>query len=63
MNKKEVENKIGKENWDLFCRWIYGQTYGMNDDGTPNYFECDVYSFLYKIKTGYDRQTDPLLWD
>ncbi len=62
MNEAEVIKRIGKSNWKKFCKWMYGQTMGLKD-GKPDYYECDVEAFVKKIKTGYDRQADPLAMD
>lgn len=61
--EQEVKKKIGEGNWEDFCRRIYGQTCGLNEDGTINYYECDVEAFIMKLSRGYDRQKDPLNWD
>lgn len=63
MTKQEVLDKIGKENWKAFDKWMRGQTVGVNDDLTLDYYECDVNAFKHKLDTGFDRQEDPLLWD
>jgi len=36
---------------------------GIYEDGSTNYYDCDVYAFKEKIDTEYDRQTDPNSWD
>lgn len=46
MQKKEVISKIGKDNWTKFMKFMYGQTIGINKNGTYNYYECDVENFL-----------------
>lgn len=63
MSEKEVKQKIGEENWEKFLQWMRGQTCGLNEDGTTNYYECDVDAFYTKIKIGYDRQKDSFNWD
>ena len=63
MTEYEVKKEIGENNWDKFCEWMYGQTVGLNEDGTTDYYDCDVEAFKRKIKKGYDRQQDPLAWD
>lgn len=45
MNKKQVIEKIGKENWDKFCIFMVGQTIGF-DKGVVDYYECDVNKFV-----------------
>ena len=63
MKKEEVIKLIGKSNWKRFCEWMRGQTVGMNKDGSIDYYENDVKAFMRLLKTGYDRQKDPLAWD
>jgi len=52
MNKHEVIEKIGKENWMAFCVFMFGQTVGVGKDGETDYYECDVENFLNKLKKG-----------
>jgi len=63
MREKEVKEKIGKGNWDAFNRWMAGQTVGIYPDGSTNFYNHDVETFLTKLKTSYDRQDNPLTWD
>lgn len=63
MKKAEVEKIIGKDNWEKFLHWMSGQTVGLYSDGETNYYDCDVEDFLELLKSGYDRQQDPLRWD
>lgn len=63
MTEQEVKDTIGEEHWSEFCKWMGGQTVGMNLDGSINYYECDVDAFKQKLKSGYDRQQDPGAWD
>jgi hypothetical protein len=63
MREKEIENLIGKENMPQFYSWMSGQTCGVYPDGDTDYYACDVEAFRTKLKTGYDRQDDPLAWD
>jgi hypothetical protein len=63
MTEQQVKKKIGNKNWEKFCEWMTGQTIGLNEDGTTDFYECDVEAFMQKLKTGYDRQDDPLAWD
>jgi hypothetical protein len=63
MRIEEVEERVGKENMEEFGKWMRGQTMGIYDDGTWNYYDCDVESFALKLKTGKDRQENPLTWD
>lgn len=52
MNKQQVIEKIGKENWGEFVEFMFGQTVRKKSDGTIDYFEEDVENFLYKLRTG-----------
>ena len=63
MSEQEVKDKIGKENWSKFIGWMRGQTCSMYEDGTTNFYDHDVEAFATKLKTGYDRQQDPMAWD
>ena len=49
MNKKEVIQKIGKENWNKFRDFMIGQT-ALLVNNKLDYFEIDVDNFLNKIK-------------
>jgi hypothetical protein len=48
MNKQQVIEKIGKENWSKFKKWIYGQTCGITEDGELDYYEYDVDRFRWR---------------
>ena len=50
MNEKEVKKRIGKGRWKEFEKFMRGQTVGLNDDGTYDYYEQDVENFLRKKK-------------
>lgn len=63
MKEAEIKKLIGKENWEDFSKWMRGQTYGRYEDGSINFYECDVMAFKKKLDTGYDRQKDPMVWD
>lgn len=63
MTLDEARRKIGTENWDAFNHWMRGQTIGTYLDGTTNIYECDVEAFLELLRSGYDRQQDPIAWD
>jgi hypothetical protein len=45
MNKKQVIELIGKDNWKEFCKWMAGQTVGIDDNGEMNYYDWDVERF------------------
>jgi hypothetical protein len=47
MNREEVIKLIGESNWPSFTMWMYGQTIGLNDDGSADYYEYDV--LRYKL--------------
>lgn len=46
MTEKEVIDHIGLERWEEFYKFMYGQTVGVNEDGSFNYYDCDVENFL-----------------
>ena len=46
MRKEEVIKRIGKERWKEFLEFMRGQTIGINEDGSTNYYEQDVENFL-----------------
>jgi len=48
MNKEQVIKKIGKKNWPKFIKFMRGQTYAVNDDGSADYYDYDVENFLKK---------------
>ncbi len=62
-NEAWAKEQVGEENWDDFLRWMKGQTVAVADDGSIYYYDHDVEAFVEKLKTGYDRQEDPLRWD
>ncbi len=56
MNKKQVQNKIGIENWSVFSNWMRGQTVGITN-GEINYYDYDVERFIsYK----FDPKNEPI---
>jgi|GEM_PF-3301232 len=60
MRKKEVIGQIGPKNWGSFEKWMFGQTAGLNRDGTMDYYKNDVARFK-RILKGH-RETS-LEWD
>lgn len=48
MNKQQVIEKIGKENWGKFCNFMNGQTVSFKN-GETDYYECDVNNFINKL--------------
>ena len=52
MRKEEVIEKIGRDNWIRFSKFMIGQTISINDDKTYNYYKCDVDNFIHLLKTG-----------
>lgn len=48
MVKKKVLEKLKENNlkWSDFMKWMYGQTMGLNEDGTPDYYDWDVERFI-----------------
>ena len=52
MTTQEVEAKLAERNipWDDFQHWMRGQTVGMNEDGSTNWYEYDVNRFIrYRV--------------
>jgi hypothetical protein len=63
MTEKQAKQKIEKAggSWKVFKKWMYGQTVGVNEDGTTNYYDWDVEKF---IGYGCDPKNVPLGdWD
>lgn len=52
MKDSEVELMIGKENWPAFREWMAGQTVGLNDDGSTDWYACDVERFAAGLRRG-----------
>jgi hypothetical protein len=46
MTIQEVIDRIGICRLQEFYRFMKGQTVGLNDDESINYYECDVENFL-----------------
>lgn len=48
MVKEKVLEKLKENNlkWSDFMKWMYGQTMGLNEDGTPDYYDWDVERFI-----------------
>ena len=46
LRKSEVIKLIGKKRWKEFEEFMTGQTVGLNEDGSYDYYECDVENFL-----------------
>ena len=49
MDKTQIINKIGKENWKDFLKFMAGQTVGF-DKGIIDYYECDVNRFINRLR-------------
>jgi len=50
MTEKEVR-KLLKENgrtWREFVKWMSGQTLGLNEDGTTDFYDWDVERFIQR---------------
>jgi len=50
MNIKDVEKQIGKKNMKKFDDFMRGQTIGILDDGSFDYYVQDVEKFKRVIK-------------
>ena len=46
MNKTEVIKLIGKEKWNKFQKFMFGQTVKLNKDNSIDYYDCDVKLFM-----------------
>ena len=44
-NVKEQIAEVGAT-WEEFQDFMFGQTYGINDDGSENWYEYDVTRFI-----------------
>ena len=53
LNKQQVIKKIGKDKWNAFCKFMNGQTCSINEDGSMDYYECDVENFLRQPKNRF----------
>ena len=53
MTQKEVRIKLKKNGltWRHFNEWMFGQTIGLNEDGTLDYYEWDVDRFIRNFGT------------
>lgn len=52
MTEAQVKARIGPKNWTKFRNWMVGQTLGVNEDGSTNFYQCDVERFAQGLKTG-----------
>jgi len=52
MTEKEVKKllKENKRTWEEFMDFMIGQTMGLEEDGSSNYYECDVDRFIKRLK-------------
>jgi len=53
MKEKEVKKLLRKNKlkWKDFCEWMGGQTIGMNEDGSIDYYDWDVKRYIeLKVK-------------
>ena len=46
LNKEEVLDRIGRDKWLEFSKWMGGQTGAIADDGTLLYYDVDVERFM-----------------
>lgn len=54
MTTSEAKKIIGAKNWKRFLRWMAGQTVGMNEDGSTDWYENDVRRFAEGERVIYD---------
>ncbi len=45
MKEIDVRTIVGEEHWDEFLKWMRGQTVGLNEDGSRDYYPWDVMQF------------------
>ena len=62
MREQEARTKIEQAggDWEVFWKWMAGQTVGMNDDGTVDIYDCDVDNF---IRIGCNPENEFFDWD
>ncbi len=46
MKLEEIIDKVGQDRFQEFLNFMGGQTVGINEDGSIDYFEQDVENFL-----------------
>ena len=48
MTEQEVKIRLkdSDKTWEEFLDWMIGQTVGMNEDGSTNWYEYDVDRFM-----------------
>jgi hypothetical protein len=61
ISEAKIKIKQAGGDWEVFSNWMYGQTCGIDSDGEPDIYECDVDRFIrYKCNP----RNEPLLeWD
>ena len=50
MNEQEVIEYIGEDNFAGFIEFMYGQTVGLNKDGSTNYYKSDVERYKIRLR-------------
>lgn len=48
MTVDQVRHRIGDDKWEEFCKFMVGQTMGVDEHGQSDIYECDVENFLRK---------------
>lgn len=61
MHIDEAKKMVGEKNWKEFQKWMHGQTVGIYSDGSINYYDHDVNSFIEQKKRNPKKQ--PTNWD
>lgn len=54
MTTEQAKTIVGWKNWAAFLKWMSGQTVGMNEDGSTNWYEYDVRRFAEGKRIIYD---------
>jgi hypothetical protein len=62
MTENQAQKTIKESglDWNDFEDWMRGQTFGMNEDGTEDIYDCDVERFIRVKKRGFEY---PEEWD
>lgn len=50
MKEQEVKSYIGTENWNTFLKFMEGQTVGVNNDGSTEFYDSDVERFCGQLE-------------
>lgn len=48
MKEIEVRTIVGEEHWEEFLKWMRGQTMGLNEDGSTEFYPWEVMKFCWE---------------